>query len=215
MKTTVKRLTYACSALALAAITLTACNQHQNDADTNNSAAAAATPEAPANLAGDAHGNPQPSGPEMLSTVGLYDKQPTTEIASLGGVFAIEPVDGVDTLNLDGKPVKYTQAGADAPALVSANDAINLVGVFELPQESVAWVVITGGAACPGTHVLVGARDGRALPGQSIPGCDDRGTMRRQGDHITFEAGGSEGTYQDGMITVTSNANRVEAAPQP
>jgi len=111
--------------------------------------------------------------------------------------------------------VKYTQAGADAPVLVSANDAINLVGVFELPQESVAWVVITGGAACAGTHVLVGARDGRALPGQSIPGCDDRGTMRRQGDHITFEAGGSEGTYQDGMITVTRNANRVEAALQP
>lgn len=145
-----------------------------------------------------------PIGPEMLSTVGLYDRPPVTSVASRGGTFAIEKVDGVDTLTLDGKPVRYTPRGEDAPLEVAANSSISLVGVFELPRESVAWVTIIGGTACAGTHVLVGARDGHALPGQEIPGCDDRGTMRRAGDKINFEAGGSEGTYEDGLITVTT-----------
>lgn len=144
-----------------------------------------------------------PTGPEMLSTVGLYDRPPVTSVASRQGTFAIEKVDDVDTLTLNGKPVRYTPRGADAPAAVAADSGISLVGVFELSRESVAWVTIIGGTACAGTHVLVGARDGRALPGQAIPGCDDRGTMRRTGDKITFEAGGSEGTYEDGLISVT------------
>lgn len=76
--------------------------------------------------------------------------------------------------------------------------------MFELPQESVAWVTIVGGTACPASHVLVGARSGLALPGQGILGCGESGTMRREGDKITFEAGGSEGNYKDGVITTTT-----------
>lgn len=149
----------------------------------------------------------------MLSTVGLYDRPPVTSVASRAGTFTIEKVDDVDTLTLDGKPIRYTPQGADAPAAVAANSSISLVGVFELPRESVAWVTIIGGTACAGTHVLIGARDGHAMPGQEIPGCDDRGTMRRAGDKITFEAGGSEGTYEDGLISVTTKPGGDDQSP--
>ncbi|GAA3716002.1 hypothetical protein GCM10022268_25700 [Sphingomonas cynarae] len=145
-----------------------------------------------------------PAGPEMLSTVGLYDGTPLTQVAARQGTFAIEKIDDLDTLTLNGKPTRFKTAQADVPEPVAANSSISLVGVFELPQESVAWVIIIGGSACVGTHVLVGARSGLALPGQNIPGCDDRGTMRRVDDHITFEAGGSSGTYEDGSISVSS-----------
>lgn len=139
----------------------------------------------------------------MLSTVGASG-DPITTVQARQGLFAIQNVDGIDTLTLNGKPTRFTASGTDGPQPVAANSGITLVGVFELPEESVAWVTILGGTACPGTHILVGARGGRALPGQEIPGCDDRGTMRRTGSQIAFEAGGSEGTYEDGLISVVS-----------
>ena len=155
------------------------------------------------------------SGPDMLSTAVMGDSTPLTRVAARQGIFAIENVDDVDTLTFDGKPVRYLSPGSDIPSNVTANDGISLVGVFELPQESVAWAMITGGTACAGTHVLVGARNGIALPGQEIPGCDDRGTMRKVGNKIAFAAGGSEGSYQDGLISVESKATKFAAAPQP
>ncbi len=166
-----------------------------NRADTATEATAASGGIAPTPTA--------PAGPDMLTTVGDAGA-PLTKVAAQQGLFAIENVDGVDMLTVNGKPARFTASGTNAPQPVAANSGISLIGVFELPQESVAWVTIIGGAACPGTHVLVGARNGRALPGQEIPGCDDRGTMRRNGDKIAFEAGGSEGTYEDGMISVTA-----------
>lgn len=191
------------SAAALS-ITLAGCNQHGTGDVGNNASATAAPIAEPSAPPTPTASIPSPAGPEMLSTVGLYEGTPLTSAKARAGTYALEKIDGFDTLTLNGKPTRYTPAGADGPVPVAANDSITLVGVFELPQESVAWVIISGGSACAGTHVLVGARNGLALPGQGIPGCDDRGTMRRNGDKITFEAGGSAGSYQDGLITVTS-----------
>ncbi len=187
----------------IAAFALSGCRA-ANDASevTNNNTIATPAPKVSPSAAPVA--KVMPAGPEMLSTVGLYDGTPLTNVAARQGTFAIESIDDRDTLTLNGKPTQFKQDGADAPEPVAANNSINLVGVFELPQESVAWVIITGGTACPGTHVLISARSGLALPGQDIPGCDDRGTMRRVDDHITFEAGGSSGTYQDGSVSISS-----------
>ena len=145
-----------------------------------------------------------PVGPEVLSTVGLYEKDSLTRIKATEATFSIEQVGGVDTLLVNGAPAKYRAEGSDTPEDIAANSSLSLVGAFELADESVVWAIVTGGTACPGTHVLVGARNGRALPGQQIPGCDDRGTMRRGADKITFEAGGSVGSYQDGLLTIES-----------
>lgn len=144
-----------------------------------------------------------PVGPDMLSTVGDAG-EPLTNVAARQGTFAITNIDGIDTLTVNGKPARFKPAGNVKPETVQANSGLSLVGVFDLPVESVAWVRIIGGTACPGTHVLIPAREGRALSGQDIPGCDDRGTMRKVGDKVTFEAGGSEGTYENGLVSVTT-----------
>jgi hypothetical protein len=88
------------------------------------------------------------------------------------------------------------------PEPIAANNNPLLLGVFELPEESVAWAITDGGRACPAIHVLVPVRKGVVLPGQSIPGCDDRGTMRRVGAKIVFDAGGNTGFLQNGLLTV-------------
>ncbi len=144
-------------------------------------------------------------GPEMLSTVGSGQGEPLREVDAAEGKVTIQPVNGVDTLMVDGKPVRYQYGGEQGSTLtVEANNALYLIGVFELPDESVAWATIIGGTACAGSHILVPIRHGSALPGQAIPGCDDRGTMRAEGDKIVFEAGGSDGYYKDGLLTVES-----------
>jgi len=187
----------------LIALVLTGCQAP--DAPNNSTATHTKTP---------AHATPQvneaavaaPSGPEMLTTVGLYadGKTPLTVVHARQAEFAIRNIGGTDTLTVNGQPAQYRSDGTDQPVPVTANDSLSLVGVFELPTESVAWVIVIGGTACPGSHILVGARDGKALPGQELPGCDDQGTMRRTGDKITFDAGGATGTYQNGMISVES-----------
>lgn len=143
------------------------------------------------------------TGPAMLSTVGSGETEPTPEVDAAAGKVTIQPVDGVDTLLINGKPARYQEGGGQgASVTVAANDGLDLVGVFELPGESVAWAIIIGGTACAGTHLLVPIRHGVALPGQPIPGCDDRGTMRVEGQRIVFEAGGSTGFYEDGLVTI-------------
>ncbi len=153
---------------------------------------------------------PSPApGPSVLTTVGMFDggASPARSYPSRAGTFAIQEVDGIDTLTLDGKPAQYLLDGQQGhPAPITADSSIAIVGVFELADESVAWVLISGGSACPASHVLVGASGGKAQLGQMIPGCDDRGTMRGDGERIAFEAGGSTGTYQDGVLKVESEA---------
>ncbi len=149
------------------------------------------------------------AGPSVLTTVGLFDgdKSPPASVPSRNGTFAITAIDGIDTLTLDGKPAQYLLDGEQGhPAPITADSGITIVGVLELPEESVAWVLISGGSACGASHVLVGASSGRAQLGQMIPGCDDRGTMRQDGDRITFQAGGSTGTYTDGILKVETAA---------
>ena len=94
----------------------------------------------------------------------------------------------------------FIDEGADAAQPIQANDTLTLVGVFELQNESVAWVVIGGGTACAGTHVLVPAGQTRDVHGLALKGCDDRGTMRKSGDRIVFDAGGTSGAYDHGRI---------------
>ena len=187
-------------------LTLAACNKPDSD---NNSTAAAQVKNPSVETEAPTPAPAPAAGPDVLSTVGLFDgsKAPVTEVKTAQALFALEQLNGVETLTVNGKPALYKPEGANEPMPVEANSGLTLVGVFELPQESVAWAIIGGGAACPADHILVGVRSGVVLPGQSIPGCDDRGTMRRNGDKITFEAGGSTGTYQNGLITVETNAN--------
>ena len=187
MKKSVRQLRVGGMAMAMALAGCGPSDSTPEGTSANSSAASIAQSPAVATLAAAS----SPVGPDMLSTVGLYDRPPVRSVASRQGTFAIKKVDDVNTRTLDGKPVRYTPRGADAPVAVAANSSISLVGVFELPRESVAWVTIIGGTGCAGSHVLVGAHDGLALPGQEIPGCDDRCTMRRSGDKITFAAGGS------------------------
>jgi hypothetical protein len=189
-------------AVIAGAVALTGCGER--DTGDNNAAAVSATSPTPtASTASLATKLFSRKGPDMLSTVGLYEGEPLKEVDAAEGKVTIQPVDGLDTLMVDGKPARYLDAGIQGrPVDVAANSGLSLVGVFELPGESVAWAIITGGSACPGTHVLVPIRDGAALPGQSLPGCDDRGTMRLADDRIVFEAGGSNGFYQNGLVSL-------------
>ncbi len=141
-----------------------------------------------------------PRGPDILTTTSDGAAPPLQEVASAHGVFRITPVGGVDTLTLDGKPVSYKLAEGGGVEPVQANDSLTLVGVFELKDESVAYVVIGGGTACPGTHVLVPAGLTQAVQGMDIKGCDDRGTVRKVGDRLVFDAGGTSGTYDHGRV---------------
>jgi hypothetical protein len=203
MKRLYQRRTTTWIAAAVAAASLTGCNSNSEAGNqSGNANEPAGTSSEQAQVASSSTRSLPRS--EMLSTVGLYEGTPPTEARTRQGTFAVANIDGVETLTLNGKVVRYAPGSEDAPQSVAANSSLTLVGAFELPQESVAWVVIGGGTACAGTHVLVGARNGVSLPGRDIPGCDDRGTMRRNGDKITFEAGGSAGTYENGMITVES-----------
>lgn len=175
-----------------------------NTAVDNNSAepAAAAGPGVVASMF-------RRKGPDLLSTVALEGAEPVRDVKANNGRFTIAQVNGVDTLLVDGRPARYQQEGEGigaTPVEVEANSSLTLVGVFEVPEESVAWALIGGGTACAGTHVLVPARNGVALPGQVIPGCDDRGTMRVAGDRIMFNAGGSEGYMQGGLLTIEAPA---------
>ena len=113
---------------------------------------------------------------------------------------------------MNGTPWTYAGDVGVASSPIEANDDLVLVGVIELPHESVAWVIINGGTACAATHVLISIKDGMPINGRAIPGCDDRGTLRPVGDHIVFEAGGSTGTYRDGKLSVEASAN--QAAPR-
>ncbi len=189
-------------AVIAATTSLTACSERKG-AGNNTAAVAIPSPTPSATAASLATKLFRRKGPDMLSTVGLYEGEPLREVDAAEGKVTIQQIDGVDTLMVDGKPARYLDAGIQGrPADVAANNGLALVGVFELPGESVAWAIITGGSACPGTHVLVPIRDGAALPGQSLPGCDDRGTMRLAGDRIVFEAGESTGFYQNGLVSL-------------
>lgn len=196
------------AALTLAAmLSLAACGTSSGGAGnataTTNETAVAPNPEA--KRSGVMAAVLGREGPDILSTVGLYDVEPVKAIKANQGSFAIEQVNGVDTLTVNGRPAQYQEAGESAsprPATVEANNSLTLVGVFELPDESVAWALIIGGTACAGTHVLVPVRNGTPLPGASIPGCDDRGTMRAVGDRIVFDAGGAEGEFRNDLLTV-------------
>ena len=137
-------------------------------------------------------------GPDVLTTDG--EAGDLKEVISTHGVFRIAAIDGVDTLTLNGKPLSYRAAEGGDPEVVAANDGLTLHGVFELEGESVAWATIIGGTACAGTHVLVPAGLTKTVEGVSIPGCDDRGTIRKVGDRLEFKAGGTSGTYAHGRL---------------
>ena len=193
---------------AMMTATLVGGCQAGDDGTGDNKAAVVAPSPTPSATAAKADGITamfRRDGPDVLSTVGLYEGEQTREVKAAEGTFSVQPVDGIDTLLVNGKPAFYQQTeGVVRPEPITANSGLHLVGVFELPEESVAWALITGGTACPGNHVLVPVRNGVVLPGQSLPGCDDRGTMRRAGDRIVFEAGGSTGSFQNDMLTVDS-----------
>ena len=101
---------------------------------------------------------------------------------------------------VDGKPATFTEDGSTSPEPIAANNSLTLVGVFELQHESVAWVVIGGGTACPAMHILVPVGETRSVEGLPIKGCDDRGTMRKSGDRIVYDAGGTSGAYDHGRL---------------
>lgn len=96
--------------------------------------------------------------------------------------------------------MSYRPVEGGGPKVVAADDGLTLHGVFELDGESVAWATIIGGTACAGTHVLVPAGLTKTVEGLSISGCDDRGTIRKVGDRLEFEAGGTSGTYDHGHL---------------
>lgn len=182
-------------AVALSSV-LGACNApSQKDAaaapgGTGGTAPASASAPAPA----------PSSGPDVLTTVSDTGEASPIEVAARFGKFQIQNLDGLDTLVVDGQPVMYTPAGTDAPTAITANNSLSLIGVFELQQESVAWVVIGGGSACAGTHLLVPVGQTRKPLGLEIPGCDDRGTMKKVDDRIVFQAGGTSGAYDHGRL---------------
>ena len=139
-------------------------------------------------------------GPDILTTTSDSAATTPTDVKARLAEFKITPVNGTDTLLVDGKPVTYVGPAGGAPQPIEANNALTLVGVFELSGESVAWVIIGGGDACAGTHILVPVGQTREVRGLGIDGCDDRGTMRKSGDRIVFDAGGHSGAYDHGRI---------------
>lgn len=189
------------SLIALCAMLgLAACGKaSQLDATDANSSVKAAQPSAAAN---------DDLGPAMLSTVGGGANPPLTNAKAKQGTFALlEMGNAPKQLTVNGTPWTYTSL--TGPTLViEANNDLSLMGIIELPHESVAWAVITGGQACPATHILVSIKDGKPMAGQAIPGCDDRGTIRRVGDHLAFEVGGSTGTYRDGLLTLETRGDQ-------
>lgn len=141
---------------------------------------------------------PANEGPTTLSTVGLGDGPALTHVQGRNGDFRLADVDGLKTLELDGKPVSYTDGTGSQ--LVQANNDLTLLGVFELPTESVAWVMITGGTACPATQLLVSARTGQFPRVVSVDGCDDRVTIAKSGAKLRLEVGGRPAVYHDGQL---------------
>lgn len=149
------------------------------------------------------------ASPAILTTVGLHNTQLPTSIKAAEGTFALTtPPGGLKRLTVNDTPWTYHREIGSPASPIEANDDLHLVGTIELPKESVAWAIITGGTVCPATHVLVSIKDGMPVNGSAIPGCDDRGTMRRVGDHIVFDVGGSTGTYRDGKLTLETNGGQ-------
>lgn len=180
---------------------LAACN-----APAQKDAASTATTAKEAAAAGASSQGPGPAarpGPDILTTVSDTGEASPTEVAAQFGKFQIKGLEGVDTLVVDGQPVMYTPEGTDFPMAVTANSSLSLIGVFELQQESVAWVVIGGGSACAGTHLLVSVGQTRKPAVSEIKGCDDRGTMRKVEDRIVFQAGGTSGAYDHGRLVAS------------
>jgi len=129
------------------------------------------------------------------------DDKPVNSIVARQGYFQLKMLDGLATLYVDGKPV--SNASGTHTELIQANVNIELMGVLELPEESVAWVVVTGGTACAATNYLVSVQTGQYPRVLTIEGCGDSGTMVRKGDKIVFEfIGDRSGTYQGGTLTM-------------
>lgn len=181
--------------ITTAALALGACQRGKPEADAakNANGEAAALPK------------PEDLGPDILTTVGAWDVAPINDVKAKQGRFQLVSTNITRHLVVNGLP--WSSAGlSGGPGPIEANNDIKLLGILELPRESVAWVLVLGGTACPGQHTLVSIRDGKPLMGRDIPGCDDRGTIRRVDDHLVFDAGGSTGTYRNGELKVESNA---------
>lgn len=89
-------------AIIIAAAALASC--HPASTTSNDTAVTLSNSAQPALPATVASAAAEPAGPEMLSTVGSYDGgPPLTRVAARQGTFAIQNVDGVDTLTLNGK----------------------------------------------------------------------------------------------------------------